>query len=803
MMSGDAQLARPDEAHHASMLRRARLKWNDEKLSRTSVIFFAWFVAFLVLIAAYGIDRGGWVDELGFQNPPYMLAHFGKLTFPSYVAGWFFDLPVITHPPIHTFLIGSLSRLGLTIYYAEATPTVLLFLLGIVCIVRSVFPDAVKLGLLFSVGFLMAAANSMPWTELFGTRPEGHVHAAWLCGLVLLESGRLENWNWRKLAAGAFLLTWASGTHYYAAFAFTGVAVYAVWVVRSLSWKEAGPRLAALVLGGCLFGIPYVLLYLWPYRKAIQFALGVTPGEGALRASMQWHAEMYRTWISLAGHLGPSKMVMSWGIPLAAYTTAILLAVRWTRGFALAALPLQLFLCLFAWHKLSPYLIHEVALFAGALAIGALVLLDWFSLRLPAAVRPGVLPVAALLLAIQLVAGSPMLKAATLSIEPRVHEAEVARAAAREILGPDARVGGDWGEWYASGGAHFYDTQADTQLEYLGYDPRTYAANFDALADCPDSCVGPQRTSITAWFADGTLQLRGFYFGESNDQLQIVLLSVNQPAQLVGYARRNEQVYRFQQESSGHYDIISAVCPQAPELGLNKWGWYRYWPGVFATVLQIPDTSPEAGRVLVTLLTPNDVVEPAGWVSHSCRTLSRVPGTLLLADRKAMIERLRRTDTPMHFYRDLGEMPGYTGVGLPPSEIPPVNATRVDNVIDLPKIEAWNDAQMNPGPEPLLATLPHMGAFCAFIPVHHAESITGPCWVQLRLRVLSGRVGFQAVDAHIGALAHTLAVGAAHDAQTVALRVPDFRSTSGIVITNESYFSGRVQILDAAILVSR
>jgi hypothetical protein len=148
-------------------------------------------------------------------------------------------------------------------------------------------------------------------------------------------------------------------------------------------------------------------------------------------------------------------------------------------------------------------------------------------------------------------------------------------------------------------------------------------------------------------------------------------------------------------------------------------------------------------------------------------------------------------------------MPGYTGVGLPPSEIPPPNATRVDNVIDLSKIEAWNNAQINSGPEPRLTTLPHMGAFCAFIPVHHPESITGPCWVQLRLRVLSGRVGFQAFNTQHGGLAHTLGIGAAHDAQTVALRVPDFRSASGIAITNESHFGGQVEILDAAILIPK
>ena len=87
-----------------------------QDLRTKSVVVFAWFVAFLVLVSAYGSDRGGWVDELGFQNPPYMLAHFGKLTFPSYTANWFFDLPVISPPPIHSFLIGSLCRLGLGIY---------------------------------------------------------------------------------------------------------------------------------------------------------------------------------------------------------------------------------------------------------------------------------------------------------------------------------------------------------------------------------------------------------------------------------------------------------------------------------------------------------------------------------------------------------------------------------------------------------------------------------------------------------------------------------------------------------------
>jgi len=249
--------------------------------------------------------------------------------------------------------------------------------------------------------------------------------------------------------------------------------------------------------------------------------------------------------------------------------------------------------------------------------------------------------------------------------------------------------------------------------------------------------------------------------------------------------------------------VVSAVCPQSPELGLNKWGWYKYWPGVFLAVLQVPDTSPDAGRVLVTLLTPRAVAEPASWMGRNCRTLSRVPGTLLLADRKAMVEKLRRTDLPMHFYRSFEQVPGYKGVGLPASEIPPDQATRVDNVIDFSQMQPWNGAQIDSGASRRLTTLPHMGAYCASIPVHHAESIVGPCWVQLRLRVLSGRVGFQTFNTHTGRLVHTLGIGAARDPQTVALRVPDFRSVTNIVITNESPYSAQVEVLDATILMTR
>lgn len=763
-------------------------------LTRKVVVCFACLVASLVLLEAYFSDRNGGVDELGLMNPPYMLAHFGKLTYTAYAASAFFDQPVIVHPPIHTMWIGLLWRLGFSIYYAEATPTVLLFLLCVAAIVRSAFPDIVKLGLLFSVGYVMVAGEEL--AACFGTRPEGELHATWLCGLVLLESGRLAKWNRFSLAAGSFLLTWASGVHYYAAAAFSGVAVYAVWAIRSLGWKEAKSRLAALVVGGCLFGLPYLFLYLLPNWKDILMAIRDSEGTAGVWASIRRHEEIYQIWPVNGPRPALIRIVMAWKIPLVVYTTAILAALRWTRGLALAALPLQLFLYLFASHQQDPYLVHESALFAGAVAIGGLALLDSVATRMPAQIQRGVVPVAAILLTLALVVRSPMLAKANLSMEPQIHEVEVARAATREILGPNPRVGGDVGEWFASGATHWYNTAFDIRWESLLLDPRTYLSNFDAIVDCPSFCGFSDSRFPAAWYADGTAKLGGFYFGETNDQLRFVLLSANAPAQLVGYASEHDQLYRFQQEPAGDYEVISAVCPKGPNLSGS---------GVFSSVLSFSKNSPDTGRSMLTVCARKAPAEPAAWINRVCRLVSRVSGTLVRADRDAMVAKLRQNDPPMHFYRTLDQVPGYQGVGLPPAAAPPPDAVRLEGAIDVSKIAASSPSYLEPGMERRLNTAPYLWAFTAWIPVAHPAALSGPGWIELRLRVLSGRVGFLAWDRSNGGrvLARTLTIGAGKDPQTIALQLPDFRSMTDIMIDNESTIRAQVDVLDAALLVKR
>ena len=755
------------------------------------VLLFACFVGLLILLSAFCTDRDGSIDELGFLNPPYMLAHFGKLTFPTYPHNAFFDLPVITHPPVHLTWIGLLWRAGFSIYYAEAIPTVLLFLLALAIVVRGAFPAAVKLGWLFSIGFLATTGDRL--TLCFGTRPEGELLAAWLCGLLLLESGRLANWNRLRLFAGAFFLTWAAGVHYYAGAAFLGVAVYVAWAVRSLGWNRAKPLVAALCAGVCLFGLPYAALYLLPHCKEVYSAILANQGSGGVGASVAKHLALYRQWAQSAYYPALIRHAMALGIPLMVFSTAILAAVPSTRGIALAALPLQLALFLFASHKMFYYMVHESVLFAAAVAIGLLSLTGYLATRWRRRLERGFAAVAAIVLAICLVTGSPMLANVRISFQARVHEVEVARAAGRRMLGRNARVGGRWMQWYSTGAEHWYDIEHDLLSPSLLFDLPTYLRNLDAIADC---ATFGESDRIAAWHADGALKLRGFYFGQTNEELRYVLLSSQPAGPVEGYAMGNGQLFRFQQNTAGSYEVLSAVC--SAEAGT----WYEPWNGIFSAAFPLPGKAGEQSLRLVAVLAPRSYMAPAGPVGRSCREVSRVRGTLMPEDWKELVAWSRHDDPLMHFYHNLDEMPGYTGVGLPPEAAPPPDTVRVENAIDLAAIEALRGARLDYVPEARVTTPAPIGAFAAAIPVTHPGAVTTPCWVAMKLRVRAGRVGFAAYNPRTGIIARTQAIAAAAEPQTVALPVPDFRNATQIIVFNESMIRGQADILDAAILVA-
>jgi hypothetical protein len=623
--------------------------------ARATVLSFAVFVALLVLLSAFCTPRNGDIDELGLYNPPYMLAHFGTLNYPIYGV----YKSTIVHPPVHVGFIGLLNRWGFTWYYAEAAPTVLFFLISIVVIVTGAFPPAVQLGLLFSIGVVVG----LP-VDLFTTRPDGHVEAAWFAGLVFLESARLDRWKAGKLFAGAFCLAWASGVHYYAVAAQLGVVVYAAWALASLGWKQAKWKMVALAGGACLFGIPYVAFYLVPNAGAIVGFLRLAGAAGDVKSSIANHEQIYSLW-------GHGTYFPVWlraafltRVPLVVYATPILFAIPSTRVLSIAALPIELFVLLLSNHKQGVYLIHEMALLAAAAGCGAAVLAAWVVRRVPWRFATSLFfPLIAAALAYNLYASSRTVPVASVSIRPRIHEGDLARAALRKILGLHASVGSRMCLWYASGADHWHDVAPDLMwYPKMRFDPRGYFENFDAIAEDQHMSYATANqlpATLSSWYADGVLKLRAFFLGETNEQLRILLFSAKAPGQLTGYAVRAGELYRFEQYADGDYVLDSSVCE------LNAAQRFRA-RAPFTALLYLPGakTGEAAPDVVLTVLAPTHGDSLLSDIAKTCRNLTRISGSIFLDNSEALVDWLRATDTPMHFDRDLKTVPTYTGAGL-------------------------------------------------------------------------------------------------------------------------------------------
>jgi len=297
-----------------------------------------------------------------------------------------------------------------------------------------------------------------------------------------------------------------------------------------------------------------------------------------------------------------------------------------------------------------------------------------------------------------------------------------------------------------------------------------------------------------SWYAGGILKLRGFYFAETNPTLSCVLLSSLGVTPLSGYAAANGQLYRFEQNNEGSYEVLSAVCPP----GSN---WNNPRNGVFATTFSLRD-GPEASDWMIIVLAPRSSFAPAGPIGRSCRQVSSVRGTLLVDNWKPLVEWSRQHSPPMRFYRAIEDMPGYTGVGLPPDAIPPAGVVPAKGVVvDMAAFQASKGAQLEHVPQVRITTIPGPGSFSAGVPVQHAATVAGPCWVVVKLRVHTGRIAFTAFDRVKGIIEKTKAIAPTLAPQSVALYVPDFVRTTDIVVFNSGSGAAVVDVFDVTVLV--
>jgi hypothetical protein len=217
----------------------------------------------------------------------------------------------------------------------------------------------------------------------------------------------------------------------------------------------------------------------------------------------------------------------------------------------------------------------EFMLYFAGLGVAACVVLDWLARRAASRQSERLVFAFGVLMSAVLLVSSPVLRTVRISREPRVHESAIARAAARQMLGPNALVGSRRTLlFYASGGAYYFDVEQEllrrsspsrilTQTHYPR-DPAEYLRTFDALAEThyvSDWTLNEERKSLISWYAEGALHLRGFYFSSQTFYLNFLLLSAHPTASVQGYGlAENRDVVHFKPQPAGDHVFVAAIC---------------------------------------------------------------------------------------------------------------------------------------------------------------------------------------------------------------------------------------------------
>jgi len=617
---------------------------------------FALLCLGLVALTYFCTERVIEVDEMGLYNPVYMYLHTGLMTYPIHRQPDY----MVVHPPLHYLVISWFMQLGLSLHYAEAIPMFLMTGLLLWLIERAKFLFSIKFGLLLGTfgGCFLLFASYSDLVYFVTLRPDLQLALTWTSGLVALESGRLDGWNWKLLFLGSFLLTFASGLHYFGAPAFLGVGVYAVWLVRDLGWGKAKNHLLALVAGACLFGIPYLVLFVIPNWQNILDMVQSVQNEGGAFQSIIRHFQAYEYWykafspyqrlINLA-----CLPILGLKIPAVFVSTIILARIPATRGIALASLPLLLFILLYSKAKSVGYYLPEFMLYLSAVAIAAIEVLRWLTQRIGTVkYQASVMLALVVAVAISFSHNWVTMMQPIFSWQPQIHETEVARAVNRELLGSNALVGGRLGLWYATGGAGWYDIGPDLLWKAKGLpnDIKAYFSTFDAIGEhyhMSNDTYNPKRQVLSSWYLDKTLNLKSFYLSGRNPVLSHLMFSAQPTASVQGYTFRRGQLHHFQQNAAGDYIFATMVCPTSAVTSIGT-EFFNSWP------LPSPAANVPSSQYLVSVLVRQNQYDSL-TLKTTCTVRDQVAGQLTAIDASLLYRNSRRNDEFMRFYQTFEE----------------------------------------------------------------------------------------------------------------------------------------------------
>jgi hypothetical protein len=707
--------------------------------------------AALILASVLGLwftEQEPNLDDLGLFNPVHTYLRTGDMSYPIY--GMFET--TIVHPPTHYLVLAWLMRLtSLSVEGAAILPILAWLVVTAVLVVSSRFSVSAKFAFLFA-----AFVGSVVWALPSFIRPDVHQATAWFAGLIALETGRLANWDWRRLGFGAALIGLSSALHYPASASIVAVGVYAVWAGISLGLRAARPAFVALAVGSGLVLVPYTALYLFPHwHEVTAFArLANARGGGGWLAGFDQTREQYRYLAdtSAGGRFlgvlaGP---FLQNGIPVVFVTTPLLAIRRETRGIALASAPYLLFLLFYARGKSGYYYTPEFLLYFASVAYAALLVLgtalSWIGISQRALVRTIALA------GLAGVAAAVSLEPATLraggdrSWAPIHRDMEIARAAGSAMLPRNALVGtNDIGLWYITGGTrvHYFTTDVNPIQDLSQLNLRAYLNRFDAIAEARYdnwATFNRQREAIPDWYADGLLRVRGFYFGDRRSkpltQMGYLLLSVRKTP-IEGYAFRGRQVHHFRPVAGGTHVFSVAICgsdtPPATQY-LVPWQLLTPLPG---TTYPPTDSTRTIVSHLVSQARYRQTIRPL--LRRSC-------------DIRHEVSLQAETESVDDFLRRWRLRKGYDDVKV-------VQQVRAENALYAPPraaVPLRNGVRLAPTPAPTARVIRKRLGFLqlATPSQQYAQVLTVPLprearrrrWLKLHARVLEGRIGICVLD---------------------------------------------------------
>jgi hypothetical protein len=332
-------------------------------------------------------------------------------------------------------------------------------------------------------------------------------------------------------------------------------------------------KLLVMASGALLFCVPWAAFWVIPEYSRITAALGrVNATGGGIRAAVLNHYTQLRDWMNTAwppqlpwiGKLASLPFSVLRVPPILFSATVLLYFSRSLRGLILPGAILPLFVFLAVSRKGGLYYIApELTLYAIALFVLYFQGIDWLCRRRGWQGRVAPFSAAAFLAILALV---PTMPAATKGVTRKLIDRDVARAANRAILGPDALVAlNQCYDWYNAGSSRVYWI-VDYGLGWNRIDRLNRRWNFDSLVLINDGFANKHDMfPFPEYYVERHLELRGFYFaglrlGPPYDDLLSVLHLTGRPNLLregYGFDRQRQVLNHYTEDPVGPWMFVT------------------------------------------------------------------------------------------------------------------------------------------------------------------------------------------------------------------------------------------------------